>query len=84
MPDATVHGVVCVSSSDRTVTSSGAHPSSSATTCAHTVRCPWPCGVVPRRTLIPPSGSIVTDAPSAFPDFGGSPARSTAVWASVM
>ena len=45
---------------------------------------PLALGVVPRRTLIPPSGSIATDAPSALPDFGGCPARSTAVWASVM
>ena len=64
--------------------SSGAQPSSSATTCATTVRCPWPCGVVPSRTVIPPSGSIATEAPSAFPDFGRVAARSTAVWASVM
>jgi hypothetical protein len=84
LPEATLHGTLAVSISDMTVTSAGSQPRASATTCAHTVRCPWPCGVEARRTVIPPSGSIVIDAPSAFPDFGSVRARSSAVWASVM
>ena len=84
MPEATLQALVDVSSSVRTSTSSGRTPSASAATWAATVACPWPCGVVPIRTVMPPSGETITVAPSALPDFGSACARSAAVCASVM
>src|SRR5207244_720895 len=84
VPDATDQAFTAVSISDNTSTSSTAQPSRSATICAATVRWPWPCGVVERRTLIPPSGEIAIVQPSTLPDFGGPAARSSGVRASVM
>ena len=66
----TVQALVDVSTAVSTSISSGLTPSASAATCAATVACPWPCGVVPISTVIPPSGEIATVAPSALPDFG--------------
>ncbi len=84
MPEAIVQALVEVSIAVSTSISSGVTPTASATICAQTVSCPWPCGVVPTRTVIPPSGEMLTVAPSAFPDLGRPAARSSAVCASVM
>src|SRR5215468_1322621 len=59
-----------VSISSTTDTSSGSKPSSSATICDTTVRCPWPWGVVARIAVTRPAGSTLMVAASTAPDLG--------------
>src|SRR6185436_1196548 len=66
-PLETVHGLEAVSTSVTTWMSCGVTPRTSAATCAATVACPWPCGVVDIRTVMPPLGLMATLAPSALP-----------------
>ena len=49
----------------------------SATTCASTVRWPWPCGTEATLTVTEPSGSMATVAVAWAPFFGPAFARSS-------
>jgi len=84
LPDATVHASVPVSSSEENIDVGRIYAQHVADDLSGHRPCPCPWGVVAVRTVIPPSGLILTVAPSALPDFGSVSDRSAAVWASVM
>jgi hypothetical protein len=75
---------LAVSISEMARTSCGRMPSASATTCASTVRWPWPCGTEAVWTVMEPSGSAATVAVAWAPFFGPARWRSAGVSTAVM